>query len=561
MKKNMTISMRLSGLIVLFSIGLGIILLTGSIELWSVKGSINEIAQKRIPSITMAQDLNKFASEYRIKQYGLLAAADDDKMKQYENELEEILEQIEVKSKEYQLYLETDKEWELFQKAEASWEAYAAHSTEIIKMLEQGSKALAEERMTNEWKTEYDSFNVAVEQMIAYDIKANAEMQNSLNTSIIVMILIKAFVAAAAVFLCAKLAQSIKKSILQPLHMINDSVKKIQDGELSIKIDYSKSDELGEIAGIINEFIVNLNSIIQDENRILEEMSDGNFAVTSSMIEKYKGDFRPILESMRGIKYRLGAVLENIKDAAVQVNTASEQMAGAAETLAEGAAEQAGSVQEILAMMNNVEEMAAGSAKRAKEASQYAEDVKKQAAMGNGHMSNMVSEMEVISDTSKEIATIIAAIEEIAAQTNLLALNASIEAARAGEAGRGFAVVAGEIGKLANQSSEAATNTRELIQKSIAQVETGNNIAKQTLEAFHSMDSGIKMVAGLNEEMEDACQKQVHSIREITSGVEVITNVVESNSAAAQESSATSEELAAHAANLQEMLGEFSFSK
>lgn len=561
MKKNMTISMRLSGLIVLFSIGLGIILLTGSIELWSVKGSINVIAQKRIPSITMAQDLNKIASEYRIKQYGLLAAADDDKIKQYENELEEILEQIEVKSKEYQTYLETDKEWELFQKAETSWEAYASHSTEIIKMLEQGSKALAEDRMINEWKTEYDSFNVAVEQMIAYDIKANTDMQNRLNTSIIVMILIKAFVAAAAVLLCAKLAQSIKKSILQPLHIINDSVRKIQDGELSIKIDYGKSDELGEIAGIINEFIVNLNSIIQDENRILEEMSDGNFAVTSSVIEKYKGDFRPILESMRGIKYRLGAVLENIKDAAVQVNTASEQMAGAAETLAEGAAEQAGSVQEILAMMNNVEEMAAGSAKRAKEASQYAEDVKKQAAMGNDHMTNMVSEMEVISDTSKEIATIIAAIEEIAAQTNLLALNASIEAARAGEAGKGFAVVAGEIGKLANQSSEAATNTRELIQKSIAQVETGNNMAKQTLEAFSSMDSGIKMVAGLNEEMEEACQKQVDSIREITSGVEVITNVVESNSAAAQESSATSEELAAHAANLQEMLGEFSFSK
>lgn len=235
-------------------------------------------------------------------------------------------------------------------------------------------------------------------------------------------------------------------------------------------------------------------------------------------------------------------------------------MAVSAQSLAEGSAEQAESVQQIAAMVSDMGEKASNGAKHAEEASNYAGEVKAQAEIGNAQMDRMMSEMDIISQTSKEIESIIGTIEEIAEQTNLLALNASIEAARAGEAGKGFAVVASEIGKLAGQSAEAATNTRELIQKSIGEVESGNGIARTTAEAFYAVNDGIKKVVELNGIVREECENQAQAVNEINEGIEVISGVVESNSAAAQESSATSQELAAHAQTLQAMLTQFTFS-
>lgn len=172
----------------------------------------------------------------------------------------------------------------------------------------------------------------------------------------------------------------------------------------------------------------------------------------------------------------------------------------------------------------------------------------------------MQQDMNQLSEIISQMNNVIAGINSISYQTNLLALNASIEAARAGEAGKGFAVVASEIGKLAGQSAEAATNTRELIQKSIGEVESGNGIARTTAEAFYAVNNGIKKVVELNGIVREECENQAQAVNEINEGIEVISGVVESNSAAAQESSATSQELAAHAQTLQAMLTQFTFS-
>lgn len=107
-----------------------------------------------------------------------------------------------------------------------------------------------------------------------------------------------------------------------------------------------------------------------------------------------------------------------------------------------------------------------------------ANNVKRQIEQSNAHIIEMTKAMHILSQTSNQISSIINTIEDIAYQTNLLSLNASIEASRAGDAGKGFAVVAREIGKLATQSSGAASSTRNLIQTAISQVYEGNNIAK-----------------------------------------------------------------------------------
>ena len=172
-------------------------------------------------------------------------------------------------------------------------------------------------------------------------------------------------------------------------------------------------------------------------------------------------------------------------------------------------------------------------------------------------MEELTRAMETIKETSNEIGKIIVDIEEIASQTNLLSLNAAIEAARAGEAGKGFAVVAEQIRKLAEDSAKSAVTTKELIDKSIREVQKGNEITERTTESFDDVIKEMDHIVLAIANIRIASDKQAVSVREIESGFESISAVVESNSAAAEESSATSQELSAQAAALKGQVDHF----
>ena len=169
----------------------------------------------------------------------------------------------------------------------------------------------------------------------------------------------------------------------------------------------------------------------------------------------------------------------------------------------------------------------------------------------------MMDAMNRISEKQHEVVGIIKTIEDIADQTNLLSLNASIEAARAGEAGKGFAVVASEIGSLADESSRAASNTRDLIGISIDEIEQGTSLAHEVVD---SMNEVLKAVQNVNDLIGKSAQNNVaqeQSVEQIRLGIEEISNSVQDNSAAAEETSATSEELAAQANILTDMVQHF----
>lgn len=165
--------------------------------------------------------------------------------------------------------------------------------------------------------------------------------------------------------------------------------------------------------------------------------------------------------------------------------------------------------------------------------------------------------MERINNTSNEIATIIATIEDIASQTNLLSLNASIEAARAGEAGKGFAVVADQIGKLASDSATAAIDTKKLIEHSLEEIEHGNAIVEKATTAIDSVIKGISILADSTNEISELSDTQADAMKQLESGVEQISEVIQNNSAAAEETSATSEELSAQSEALEQLVGQF----
>ena len=300
-----------------------------------------------------------------------------------------------------------------------------------------------------------------------------------------------------------------------------------------------------------------LHEIVDESNRILGELADGNFQVASDKKDIYVGEFSSQYTSMSKLKHDMSDTLSHINEASEQVAAGSDQLSGGAQALAEGATDQAGAVEELTATVESVSGIAETSAETAENSYKMVLSAVDQADKSREELQALTDAMERISSTSKEIQNIIGSIEDIASQTNLLSLNASIEAARAGEAGKGFAVVADQIGKLASDSAQAAVNTRELIEKSLEEIESGNQITEKTVAALNKILESMNDFANVAKGTSESSTEQASMLKQIEQGIEQISSVVQSNSAAAEETSATSEELSAQSEGLKELVGKF----
>ena len=346
-------------------------------------------------------------------------------------------------------------------------------------------------------------------------------------------------------------------AIIEPVSELKGAVQKLKVGELDIEIAYDGEDELGELAADLREACAQMYTVVKDAGYLLGEMAEGNFNIATKVEESYVGDFRTLILSMRKLNRQLDGTLHQITEATAQVKVGSEQLAQNAQALAEGATEQAGAIEELTATIESVANISEESAKNATYAASTAKSAAENAGRNREEINELTGAMTRITETSQEIENIIASIEDIASQTNLLSLNASIEAARAGEAGRGFAVVADQIGKLAADSAQSAVTTRELISKSLAEIEAGNKIVENTIEAIGTVLSNMENIAGMASGAADSSRTQADMLQQIEAGIEQISSVVQSNSASAEETSAVSEELSTQAINLEEMVSEF----
>lgn len=347
------------------------------------------------------------------------------------------------------------------------------------------------------------------------------------------------------------------KSLTNPINKIETAAKEMTEGSLGVIIDYTSKDEMGNLSTSMQTLCSNLKEIIADIGRILEALATGDFHITSQCLPLYVGDYKPILLSMRLIRDNLNTTMTQINQSADQVALGSQQIAQGAQNLAEGATEQAGAVEELTATIENISNIAEETSISTQESYEKVSEAEKNANNSQQDLQDLTTAMERISETSREIEHIITSIEDIASQTNLLSLNASIEAARAGEAGKGFTVVADQIGKLASDSAQSAVNTRELIVKSLEEIENGNKITKKTVESIESILMSMKEFAESAKETNNASKNQADMLKQIEQGIEQISRVVQSNSASSQEISATSEEFSAQAEELREQVGKF----
>ncbi len=286
-------------------------------------------------------------------------------------------------------------------------------------------------------------------------------------------------------------------------------------------------------------------------------MAGGDYTVRSKFPEKYTGDLEKMYLSMRGLRDQMTETLSSIGETSNQVNSGSNDLALASQSLAEGATDQAGAVQQLHATISDITDTMQKSAQNADEAYTQAQHYADKADNSREEMNTLMGAMERINDASTRIGDIISEIESIASQTNLLSLNASIEAARAGESGRGFAVVAAQIRELADQSANAAVDTRKLIEGSLFEVEQGNQAAERASGAIQDVVDGIKQIADFSKNLKIMVEDQAEAMRQAEIGVNKISEVVQSNAATAEEAAATSEELSSQSLVLDDLIGHF----
>lgn len=351
--------------------------------------------------------------------------------------------------------------------------------------------------------------------------------------------------------------KTITKNMLRPIKQIQKASADLKAGNLDVDITYESPDELGQLANDFKDACATLHAMVEDTGVLLDQMANGDFTISEDNKSKYVGSFVEQFESMHQLGSQMSETLEQINVASEQVAQGSGQLSCGAQALAEGATDQAGAVEELTATVENITEVANNNAAAAEKSYETVREAAEHAGQSREDLKRLTEAMQRIDATSKEIQNIIGSIEDIAEQTNLLSLNASIEAARAGEAGRGFAVVAEQIGKLAGDSARAAVNTRDLLGKSLQEVENGNVITEKTVEALNQILETMNRFADAAKGSSESSREQADMLRQVEQGIEQISSVVQSNSASAEETSATSQQLSAQSDELKSLVGKF----
>lgn len=458
--------------------------------------------------------------------------------------------------------------------AKEAWEGYKVTAVEIMDQVAKQTEGKGENAdnseviaaAQNRGIQELDPYCIAIDTALneVWDLleEDGDKKSDQLTVVVYVLMVLIAVMIGTAMAVSVRIGKRIAKQIAEPMKECADRLTALAQGDLQSEVpDIHTGDEVEELADATRTIVDGLKMVIHDQRNMLGEMAGGNFDVDTNAETYYTGDFEELLSSVRGITVSLSGTLQQIQEVSEQVSMASGQMSEGAEALAEGATDQASSIQELVATVNEVNDQVAKNAENAAGASKDAVHVGEETTRGNERMQDMTAAMNRIDKVTQQIVEIIDTIESIAAQTNLLSLNASIEAARAGEAGKGFAVVADEIRDLAEQSAQAASNTRSLIEQALHEVENGNTMAVQAAEAFKEVSLGIENIVKVMEDVSAASNRQAVSIEQLDLGIGQINDVVQNNSATAEESSATSEELSAQAEHLNSLTNKFVLKK
>jgi methyl-accepting chemotaxis protein len=418
----------------------------------------------------------------------------------------------------------------------ASFTAYSKDASDMLDMLESDVNA------ATMYMQQADDKYAVMEKIIGEFMKLETSLNNASHKQSasagqnVLMILVGAIIFS--IFATIAISYFVNRIIMAPIRSTVQVIESMAGGDLTKRIDVQSSDEIGNMAHHMNEFIDSLHGTIR------------SFA---------------------------GNAIE-LSTASSELNRTSERIATGAEEVAAQSATVATAGEEMSATSGDIAQncqMAAEGAQRASQSAQNGAEVVEKTVVVMEQIAHKVQEtaktVASLGERSDQIGDIIGTIEDIADQTNLLALNAAIEAARAGEQGRGFAVVADEVRALAERTTRATREIGEMIkaiqnetkgavaamEQGVRQVETGTEEASRSGAALRDILEQVNDVAMQVNQIATAAEEQTATTSEISSNMHQITNVVQETSRGAQESSAAAHRLSVLASELQNTVSRF----
>ncbi|ONI39191.1 hypothetical protein AN639_05880 [Candidatus Epulonipiscium fishelsonii] len=385
--------------------------------------------------------------------------------------------------------------------------------------------------------------------------------KDSMYQNIFVQIILSIIVVLGAMIISGIIIKLFNNRYILPLEQLVGTLNEIKNGNLNISTSEIKKNsfEVNSLVEATEDLSQNIKMYIMEISKILKSFAQGDFTATPT--QNYQGDFTAIKSSLINIANTLSDITKEITSSAKQVNIQATSISESAVDLANITQDQAELLETFKTNTLNITDKIKSDITDIDKSYQIIQTMEQTAKDSNKLSSELVESMQLISQSTQEIATVINYIEEIAGQTNLLALNAAIEAARAGDAGKGFSIVASEVRELSAKTSEIVSQIHAIIKNNLNSVSNGEEIVKSTAQAIDQILQASQSTSEVSNIIKDNAINQQKSLEEIVSGTAKLTNELSKNTAISEENVATSQELASQATHLENLMDKFKITE
>ena len=357
----------------------------------------------------------------------------------------------------------------------------------------------------------------------------------------------------------ADILADVAQSMTRLNHIVeqtNRVMRAVAQGEFDERIQVDTSGSLALLKEAINLTLTQLSQTIHDIARVMQLQSQGDLSARVQIT--CQGSLQQLKDAINNNASHLANTIRQVSVSASMVATAADEVSIGSMSLSDSVQEQAASMEETTATMTEINAAIRDNAQNSVRVDDLEHALQKQSETAAQVMQQTIEAMSEIQASSQQITEIVTLIDGIAFQTNLLALNAAVEAARAGEHGRGFAVVAGEVRALAQKSSNAAQEIRELIAQSVTRVEQGTQLAKDSQHVLNEMNDSIDQVTDMIAQIASASANQATGVNEVNKALQLMDQVTQQNAALVEQTAAASQSLKEQAAVLDEHMSFFS---